>query len=268
MVGAGAAHALYPVVFLGGAWMAYSGSFAWARVSSKWRDAHRFAGLAIAGVTALSCFAVPGFFRTGDIGAVSALLALWGAAAMLAVDGRTIGMAVADYAAALLAATGAFWISSYAGVQNPQAWAAPIGITLVAAGLAMPRDPRMARYQENARLVLGIGLALVLGITAIQMLDEDLVAGNYVVVLVMESVAAIVAGITFRSRVLVLGGSAGAALGALRALLIVSHLLPLYVVFGGVALLLLAISAVLAAMRERVTSFRSEVTHAWGAWEL
>ena len=106
------------------------------------------------------------------------------------------------------------------------------------------------------------------GITAIQMLDEDGLAGNYVVVLLMESVAAIVAGIAFRSRVLVLGGSAGAALGALRALLIVSHLLPLYVVFGSVALVLLAISAILAAMREQVTAFRSEVSHAWGAWEL
>ena len=126
----------------------------------------------------------------------------------------------------------------------------------------------MARYHDNARLALGLGLALLVGITAIQMLDEDQVAGNYVVVILLESVAAIVAGIAFRSRVLVLGGSAGAALGALRALLIASHLLPLYVVFGGVALVLLAISAVLAGMRERVTSFRSEVSHAWGAWNL
>src|SRR4030088_3042292 len=187
---------------------------------------------------------------------------------MIALGGRTVGVEVTDDAAAHIVIAGAVWISTYAGVENPQAWAAPIGTALVAIGLVIPRDPRMAHYQENVRLVLGLGLALVLGITAIQMLDEDLVAGNYVVVLVMESVAAIVAGIAFRSRVLVLGGSAGAALGALRALLIVSHLLPLYVVFGGVALLLLAISAILAGMRERVTSFRSEVSHAWGAWDL
>jgi hypothetical protein len=268
MIGAGAAHALYPAVFLAGAWLVFLGGFAWDSTSTKWRDAHRHAGLGIAAVTALSCFAVPDFFHAGDIGAVSALVALWGAAAMTALDGRAFGLAVTDYAAALLVAAGAFWISSYAGVENPQSWAAPIGTTLVAAGVAMPRDPRMARYQDNARLVLGLGLALLLGITTIQMLDEDRLAGNYVVVMLMESVAAIVAGIAFRSRVLVLGGSAGAALGALRALLIVSHLLPLYVVFGGVALLLLAISAVLAAMREQVTAVRSDMSHAWGAWEL
>ena len=268
MIGAGAAHALYPAVFLAGAWLVYLGGFAWGSTSTKWRDAHRHAGLGIAAVTAVSCFTVPDFFHAGNIGAVSALVALWGAAAMIALDGRAFGLAVTDYAAVLVVAAGAFWISSYAGVENPQSWAAPIGTTLVAAGVAMPRDPRMARYQDNARLVVGLGLALLLGITAIQMLDEDRIAGNYVVVLLMESVTAIVAGIAFRSRILVLGGSAGAALGALRALLIVSHLLPLYVVFGSVALVLLAISAILAAMREQVTAFRSEVSHAWGAWEL
>ena len=270
MVGAGATPATYPATFLGVAWLVYLGSFAWESRpdSALWRDVHRQAGVGIATLTVISCFFEPDFLHAGSIGAISALMALWGTAAMIAVDGRTFGAAWADYVAALLVAVGAYWLSRYAGLENPQAWVAPIGATLVGAGIVIPRDPRMANYAENARLILGLGLALLLGVTAYQTLDDDGVAATYVAVIVLESALATIVGLGFRSRVLVLGGAAGAAFGALRALLIVSHLLPLYLVFGGVALVLLVVSGLMAALRDRISSIRTDAALAWRSWSL
>jgi hypothetical protein len=116
--------------------------------------------------------------------------------------------------------------------------------------------------------VLSGGVALLLGVTALQTFDSDQVAAGYVGVLVVESVAGAVAGLTLRSRVLVVGGGAGAAFGALRALLIVSHLVPLYLVFGGVALILLAGSALLAVTRQGSGTLRADLGKAWQGWEL
>ena len=110
-----------------------------------------------------------------------------------------------------------------------------------------------------------MGLALLLGTTALQMVDGDTGDSFSIAVLVAESVVALLAGVALRQRVYVLFGAGGAALAALRALLMLLSQVPLFVVFGITALLLLALAALLAFLRERLG--RVTTTTGWADWD-
>jgi hypothetical protein len=92
--------------------------------------------------------------------------------------------------------------------------------------------------------------------------------GLYTAVLVGESVVALLAGVALRQRVYVLAGAAGVALAALRALLMLLSQVPLFVVFGVAALLLLGLAALLAVLRERLgRASGGGVASTWADWD-
>ena len=109
------------------------------------------------------------------------------------------------------------------------------------------------------------GGAVLLGASAYQSVTED-AAAFYTVLWVVESVAALLVGIGTRSRTLVLVGAAGLASGSLRALFLILESVQVYVVFGAIALLLLAGAGVLAATRDRLSAARTSVRSSWDQW--
>ncbi len=122
-----------------------------------------------------------------------------------------------------------------------------------------------ARGGESSRLAGGAGALLLLGTSAVQSLSDDPTAWRYIVALVLEGVVFLLGGIGLRHRVLVLAGTSGLAAGALRALFPLIQTLPLFVIFGVTALVLLAVGAALATLRERLGGARAALS-AWDDW--
>jgi hypothetical protein len=114
--------------------------------------------------------------------------------------------------------------------------------------------------------MIGAGCAGLLGTSALQTLDVAETVSLYTGFLLIESIAALLAGIGSRSRVLVLAGAAGAALASLRALVILIQEIPLFLVFGLVAILLLLGAAGLALLRARFVDARVAMTRSWRDW--
>ena len=109
------------------------------------------------------------------------------------------------------------------------------------------------------------GLALLAGTSAVQSLTGT-TAAAYTALLVLEGVAALLGGIGLRNRTLVLGGGLAVAVGGLRAIFLVLQQVPLFAVFGVVALVLLAGAALLAVLRARAARARSVVAD-WATWQ-
>jgi hypothetical protein len=186
---------------------------------------------------------------------------------MLAVDARLHKMPAFDYLAALTASVGSYWIARYAGADNPQWYVAAPGLALVACGLSLLVDRRFTAPQAStANALIAFGAGGLLGTTAVQTLDPALSVSLYTGILLVESIAALLVGIATRSRVLVLAGGAGAALASLRALVILIQEVPLFIVFGLVAIVLLGGAAALAVLRARFADARTAMARSWHDW--
>ena len=266
MAGSAAAH-WYPLTFALFAWMIYT-TLLWAGTNrTTWMTMHRFSGLALMALAALACFGFPDFATTGNPDAFAALAATWALALMLAVDARVGAIPAFDYAALITASLGSYWIAHELGASNPQWYVAAPGLALIAAGLGLHLDRRFsAPLPSIANAMIGLGATALLGITAIQTIDSTLSTSLYTGVLLVEAIAALLVGIATRSRVLVVAGAAGAALASLRALVMLIQEVPLFIVFGLVAIVLLGGAAALALLRARFADARIAMTRSWRDW--
>jgi hypothetical protein len=227
------------------------------------RRVHRIGSIALACLTAVACFGVPELSDTQG-GSAASLLALAAAAALVFADGRIHARPVNDYAAAGLASLGGYWVARYAGVDNPQAYVALPGVTLVVLGLLAAYDRRRPAELTLCRLAIAAGASALLLTSAWQSIADD--SASYTILWVIEAVAAMLAGIGARSRTLVLVGAVGLMAGALRAIFLILESVQVYVVFGAIAMLLLVAAGVLAATRERLAGARSAVADSWETW--
>jgi hypothetical protein len=266
--GASAAPHWYPLAFTILAWGIYSATFVWTGADrSPWARMHRNSGLVLMALTAVACFDFPDFSANGYSGTFAALAATWALALMLAIDARLHKMPAFDYVAAITASVGSYWVARYLGADNPQWYVATPGLALVAGGLMLQVDQRFKTLQSStANLMIALGAGVLLGTTAVQTLDATLSVSLYIGVLLVESIAALLVGIATRSRVLVLAGGAGAALASLRALVILIQEVPLFIVFGLVAIVLLGGAAALAVLRARFADARTAMARSWRDW--
>jgi hypothetical protein len=266
--GASAAPHWYPLAFTMLAWGIYAATFAWtAPDRSDWARMHRYSGLVLMAATAVACFDFPDFAVSGNPAAFAALAAAWAIALMLAVDARLHSKPEFDYLAVITAAIGTFWIARYFGAENPQWYVAGPGLALVGCGLALLADRRFKEPQGSAANgMIALGAAGLLGVTAVQTIDPTLSVSLYTGILLVESVAAVLVGIAARSRTLVLAGAAGAALASLRALVVLIEEVPLFIVFGLVAIVLLGGAAGLAVLRARFADARQAMARSWKDW--
>lgn len=255
-------HLVYPVAIAVLALAVYTGELWWrGRSTAAWLTTHRTLGVTGMSLAAASAFLLPddtGPHTNGALLAVAGFLVLGG---LLAVDGRRHRLPILDYAAISVASLASFFLARWFGADNPQWYVAAPGLALIACGLRLPHDPRLTAAPANAQLVTALGAALLLGTTAVQAFSNE--GWAYTGVLVAEGVAALVAGIGLRSRVLVVAGAAAVGGGGLRALFVLVQQGLLFVAFGTAALVLLAAGAALALLRER---FQRTAGTAWRDW--
>jgi hypothetical protein len=162
------------------------------------------------------------------------------------------------------------WIAFYLGATNLEWYVILPGAVIVASGVRLPYDNRIRRPHVRgiAQVLTGAGLALILGTSAVLTVLEPPNAWIYTSALVVEGVGALLAGIGFKNRVLVIGGSAGITVSALRAIFvgITQGWLPVWAVFFLVSMLLLGLGAALALLRDRLPEARLKFSDTWRDW--
>jgi hypothetical protein len=270
---AAAAPTWYPVAGFGVAAVLYALQVPWERGfarTSDWILAHRLMGLGGAAVSALSSFAFTSFVAARSWGALAAAAGLIGFGAMVMIDGRRYGQPEFDYPAAVFMSLSGLWIAFYLGATNLEWYVILPGAVIVASGVRLPYDNRIRRPHVRgiAQVLTGAGLALILGTSAVLTVLEPPNAWIYTSALVVEGVGALLAGIGFKNRVLVIGGSAGITVSALRAIFvgITQGWLPVWAVFFLVSMLLLGLGAALALLRDRLPEARLKFSDTWRDW--
>ena len=237
-----------------------------AAPSPDWVLVHRAGGLGGAAVTVLGTYAATVSLNPGDPQFLGALVASLGLAGLLFADAELHQQPLLEYAAVLTVVLATYWVDRFAGATNPQVYVSPIGVAITAAAIGAAHDRRLHLDRGLLQTVTAAGLVLLLGTTAVQSISEA-VPWTYTGALVAEAAAAVVIGVGMRNRTLVIGGGAAIALASLRALVLIEQQYPLYVVFGGVALLLLVVAAALSMMRDRIADARGSLGRTWQDWD-
>jgi len=270
---AAAAPPWYPVAGFGAAAVLYALQVPWKRRfprNSDWIQAHRLTGLAGAAVSALSSFAFTSFVTAHSWGALAAAAGLIGFGALVVIDGRRYAKPEFDYPGAMIMSLSGLWIAFYFGLTNLEWYVMLPGAVIVASGIRLPYDERVRRPRIRliAQVLTGAGMLLILGTSAVLTVLEPPNAWIYTSALVVEGVVALLAGIGFKNRVLVIGGSTGITLSALRAIFvgITQGWLPVWAVFFVVSILLLGLGAALALLRDRLPQARVRFGETWRDW--
>ena len=263
----------YPAATFGTSILLYALQIPWeARFAraSDWIQAHRLTGLGGAAVSALSSFAFWTLVTPHHAGALFAAAGLIGFGLLVIIDGRRQTMPIFDYAGVTAISLSGLWIAHYLGATNLEWYVSVPGIAIAGSGLRLPYDARI-RYQHVrliAQILTSAGVLLILGTSAALTVLEQPIAWVYTSVLVVEGVVALLAGIGFKSRVLLIGGSAGIAVSALRGVFvgITQGFLPIWAVFFAVSLILLGLGAALALYRDRLPGARVRLSDSWHEW--
>ena len=231
-----------------------------------WRQAHLQAALVVAALAALAPVAHLEFASAHNSAtmvefatSMSLALMVWG--------GVSPGHLMVDrYAGVLMAGFAADWISVLLGTHEPQAYVLIPGVTLAACGVLLRHDQRLTFPPAVASGLVAIGAGGALATTLVQVIGAGDTSG-YTAWLLLEGIAMICGAVAARQRLLGVLGSAAIAVAAVRALVTVAQVVPLYAVFGAAALLLLAIATTLANARSRVTEARHVLREAWSTWD-
>ena len=270
---AGAAPEWYPVAAFATSAALYALQVPWElrfKRESDWVQSHRLTGLGGAAISSLSTFAFTGVLTAHSWGALAAAAGIVGFGAMVVIDGRRHALPELDYVGAVLASLAGLWIAFYLGAHNVEWYVIVPGGVIVASGLRLPYDSRVRLPQPRliAQVLTGIGLLLTLGTSAVLTVLEPPNAWIYTSALVVEGVAALLAGLGLRSRVLLIGGGVAIAVSALRAIFVglTQGWLPVWAVFFVVSIILLGLGAALALMRDRLPEARLKIGDAWRDW--
>jgi hypothetical protein len=259
---AGADSRWYPLVAAGAAAVVYTGAFAWQRRSQAWAEVHAVGALAIAAAASLACFSIERFWPAGRPLALAAMLPTLALAGLLWVESRRAREPLLAYGAPVAASLAGFWVARWAGAASAHWYVLATGVALAWVGQKLALDARVRVPLVVDRILVAGGAALVLGTALAETIVATETAWAYTTLLLVEAVAAILFGIFARSRVLIVAGAAGAAAGALRAVLVLAQTMPLFVVVGVLAVALLAAGAAIALVRERLGDLRGH----WRSW--
>jgi hypothetical protein len=225
-------------------------------------DMHRYLGLGLLVVAAVAGFAFPD--RTGPTssGAELAALALLITGGVFWFDSTTFGFRPNHYLAIVSATAAGYFVARY---LNLESWAlVPPGLGAIACGIKLRQENAFQLDHVYRQLIVGTGLALVMGWAAVLTVTGD---PWWLVALLVEGALTVGAGIVLRSRVLLAGGGIALALVSLRALLTVAQAGYLFAAFGAVALLLLTVATVLALSRDRALAGARGVREQLALWD-
>ncbi|MFN2465099.1 MAG: hypothetical protein ABR598_02400 [Candidatus Dormibacteria bacterium] len=234
------------------------------RSDPPWLMAHRAAGLGGAALASLAGLAtLPDPAGAPALAGVTTSLGL---GLLLLLDARLYDQPLLEYAAGLSAVATIYWIDHYLGLTNPQFYLGAMGLVVLCLGVAAGRDRRVRLDPRVPVGTIAAGLALVLGTTLLQSLNDP-VPWLFTVLALAQSTSALITGVGLRSRALVIGGAVGVAVASLRALVLLQQQFPLWMVFGLVALLLLVVAGALAMVRDQLISARSSLGRSWQEWD-
>jgi hypothetical protein len=225
-------------------------------------DMHRYLGLGLLVVAAVAGFAFPD--RTGPTssGAELAALALLITGGVFWFDSTTFGFRPNYYLAIVSATAAGYFVARY---LNLESWAlVPPGLGVIACGIKLRQERAFHLDHVYRQLIVGTGLALVMGWAAVLTVTGD---PWWLVALLVEGALTVGTGIVLRSRVLLAGGGIALALVSLRALLTVAQAGYLFAAFGAVAVLLLAAATALALSRDRALAGARGVREQLALWD-
>ncbi|MFI5273951.1 MAG: hypothetical protein ACHQ4H_13035 [Ktedonobacterales bacterium] len=212
---------------------------AWQETHEAGRRLHRWGGLALGiGASGTAMLAEDAFSRYAapTEAVVLALLALAG---LLALQSGVPGWRLALYISGVLVTLAITWQVRWLGADNVQAFILAPGGYLILAGALAPSDPRLPGREHAGQVFSFAGAALLLLPTLGQTFATD-PNWLYALILALEALALVLAGVGTRSRLLVLAGSVFVGAAALRgAALAVDSGVPIPLVIGGLALLLM-----------------------------
>ncbi|HEY6379756.1 MAG TPA: hypothetical protein VI316_11315, partial [Candidatus Dormibacteraeota bacterium] len=263
--GAGVEAAALPLVSLGVAWASALASLL-LPIAARCRREQRGAAVLVTAITVAGCMTSPTFTTLGGAGAWTAALATLSLAGLLALSCVRGRLPWLGYAAVLTASTAVCWASLALGVVRPEAYAALPAATLIGCALMVRQDRRLDPPADIDRMAVLAGMLLLLGVPAVSGLLDYGDTSVSLLLLVAFGVGAIVTGVGFRDRMLVIGGAAGLLGAAAKSVFVAVQQVPLYVAFGATALLLLAMATSLALARERLAWARGEAQRAWREW--
>jgi hypothetical protein len=261
----GVALVALPLVSLGVAW-AFALLGLVLPIPARRRREHRIAAIAVAAVTAVVCAASPAFTTLGSSDAWMGALATASVALLLALQTFCEPLPATGYAAALTGSLVSCWVVLALGATRPELYASLPAIALI--GCALTERQKRSLELDNAviRGALALGVIVLLGIPGLEALAGGSDSSVSLLVLVCAAVACIVTGVGAHDRTLVVGGAAALLGAAGKAVFLAVEQIPLYVVFGCAALLLLGVAGLLAAARDRLVWARGSAAQAWSEW--
>ena len=223
------------------------------RLPPAWHPVHRAAG--IGGVAVPAALGLLFWEATAphSNGALLGMLASLLLGGLVLLDGYRHRLRLLVRVSPVLASLACFFLARYLGAGNAQWYVAGPGLALLACGLGTAGRgpfPHPTSDQVAGQVLLAGGLALLLGTTAAQSVWLPVVWAP-TTGLAIEGALAIVGGIPTRSRVLIIGGSAGIAVAGIRALFVLAQSGLLFAGLAGIAFVLLASAATLALLRNR-----------------
>jgi hypothetical protein len=209
-------------------------------------DMHRYVGLGLLAVAGLAGFAFPDRTGPSSLGAALGAVALLITGGVLWLDARTFGFRPNLYLALISATAAGYFVAREVRLESWEL--VPPGLGVIACGIRLRQEKAFHVDNRVRQLMVGTGLGLVMGWAVVFTVTGDL---WWLVALLIEGALTAGAGIVLRSRVLLGGGGLALALVSLRALLDVAQAGYLFIAFGTVALVLLAVATALALSRER-----------------
>jgi hypothetical protein len=212
---------------------------------------HRWGGVIAASGTALAAMLAPDAFTIRAAGTEAVVLALVGLAGLLAVLTRMPRFHLAWYVAGGLVALALTYQLRWFGADNLQLFILSPGSYFLLVGALLPSDHRLRNPRTAAQLFSLLGALVLMLPSFIQSLQLD-PSWLYALILTIESLLITGFGVGTRSRLLVLAGTAFLVLAALRsAVLAVNSGVPVALVIGAVALLLMGLATWLSLRARR-----------------
>jgi hypothetical protein len=143
------------------------------------------------------------------------------------------------------------------------------GVALIGAGGRASTDERLPERILLARLATAAGCLLVFGTTAVLAGDARAASdarSTHTAWLTVEAAAGMVAALGLRSRTLAIASAIALGWAALMAVSLLAAVLPLSLIFGVVAVVLILVATGLALLRGSLGPASDSARTAWSSW--